>query len=177
VIEKSNHPDLRAHDRRMLVRFEDAQGEGLFLVSWSMLTSFNQGLIRVPRKTLREANDLAYQLGLRVPGADRRAYIDRRSRKPITWFHSTSADALRAAERLVALLNRYGADLRRLETDQPPLILWEDDVQVVTRRPRRPSVSLMDQHQSRRRDRRKRLQRRRARAGRRLARAAKTAFP
>lgn len=160
--------------RRLFVRFENMAGEGLYRVSRDILDSMECGMIRVRRKTLREARDLFYRLWAPMASVPRAAYLDARSRSPITWFIGTESDALQIAERLVRMLNRYGADLRRIETDRPPKILWEDGFQAVTRRLRRPAPRYADVVKSRWRDRRRRLQKRRERAGRTQARAAKS---
>lgn len=159
---------------RLFVRFENMAGEGLYRVSRDILESMECGMIRVRRKTLREARDLFYRLWAPMASVPRAAYIDARSRSPITWFIGTGSEALQIAERLVRMLNRYGADLRRIETDRLPKILWEDGFQAVTRRMRRPAPRYVDVVRSRWRDRRKRLQKRRERAGRTQARTAKS---
>ena len=159
--------------RRVFVRCEDASGAGLFQVSGQFVDWFEFGVIRVPRKTKRAAADLRYQLGQHTPAPVRGAYDDERSREPITWYIGTDNAALRIADRLARLLNRYGANLRRIETDRPPPVLWEDGVQAVTRRPRGPAVAPEPIIERRWRQRRQRLQKRRQRAGRQYARAAK----
>lgn len=151
------------------MRFEDPNGVGLFLVAHDFLWYFAEGCIRVSQALRRESESLYRALCELTPAAPVTAYADTRSRQPITWFQGDSP-ALRAAERLVQVLNRYGADLRRLETDNPPTILWADADQAVSRRPRRPPISYCDAVTRRRRERRKRQWRRRQRAAWRKAR-------
>lgn len=131
--------------------------------------------IRVTRKKKRELRDLVYRLES-LPPASCDAYMDRCSRSPITWYLATAIDELRVAQRLADALNKLGANILRIETDRPPPILWEDDVQVVTRRPRHPDRPPDCVVVRRHLERRKRTQRRRQRTAYNKARAAKTGF-
>ena len=53
------------------------------------------------------------------------------SRHAISWFKDDATDAIRAIWDLVALLRQHGVLVRVLRTDQPGMILYEDDFQVV----------------------------------------------
>jgi hypothetical protein len=81
---------------------------------------------------------------------------------------------VKRAERLCTLLNREGANVRRMETAKPSQPLWEDDVQVVTRRPRMPPASESNLFGSRVKARVAKQRRRRLRAGRIKVRARKS---
>lgn len=159
--------------RCALVRFEDSTGVGLF----SLISQFEDWIegrhIRLNRRDRRTVLTLITGLrnATRPPALG--AYDDTLSRSPVTWFRASAANVVKEADRLVRVLNRLGADIRRVESDRPPPILWEDDIQVITRRPRRASREQPTVVQSRQIDRRKRLQRIRSRAGRKLARRLK----
>jgi hypothetical protein len=56
---------------------------------------------------------------------------ERWSRHAISWFKDDATDAIRTIWDLVALLRQHGVPVRVLRTDQPGMILYEDDFQVV----------------------------------------------
>lgn len=154
---------IRLRTRIHLVRFEGADGEGLF----SCLFMFRDLIgrwIRCPRKIAREFHDLDYALRQQLQPVPAIAYQGDRSREPITWFRGSATRPVQLADQLVQLMNRFGTDIRRIETDQPEVILWEDEVQVVTRAPRRPRVRTWGVLYKRHGDRRKRLAKLRRRA-------------
>lgn len=157
-------------------RFEDASGDGLFLVAARFLDHFEDRSIRVPRQLRRDLAHLKYDLWRLTSPVPGPAYQDHRSRRPITWFVGDSTQ-LQLAHRLVHLLNRYGANIRRIQTQHPPPVLWTDGVQAVTRGVRRPPRKVFDLLWSRHRDRRTRQQRRREKVRYRRARALKSGFP
>ena len=53
------------------------------------------------------------------------------------WFRSTATHLLDYVEEYLHVLTRYGVDWHRRETDDPGVILYEDDVQVVAEPPPR----------------------------------------
>ena len=170
-----SRPGPRRDVRMHLVRFEDMRGDGLFHIASAFDDYIGCNSIRIPRKSIREVNHFLHVIRTETPAAPAKAYYDGQCRRPITWFRAEATAILRAAESLVAILNRLGADLKRIETDRPPPILWKDEVQVVTRRPRRNGPKeCIGIVQSRQIDRRKKLERFRRRAGRNLARRLKS---
>ncbi len=118
------------------IRYETRQGAGIFGVGSDFRDILSIGLIRVPRVIRREIEALAYWLNINTTAPPGEAYADRLSRSPITWFKATATGHVARAERLCRLLNEQGVNLRRVCTDDPGRILFEDDVQIVTRRPR-----------------------------------------
>lgn len=160
-----------------LVRFEDVDGYGSFVVIADFLDDVRFGHIRLTRRKEREIESLYDHLCKHTPPVPAQFYSDTRNRRPITWFVGPSSPALRSAEKIVRLLNQYGANLHRIETIVPPLLLWRDQIQAVTRCTRKPPrekrPSLVERRQALRR---LRQRRRRMRKGRRLARVYKTSF-
>lgn len=161
----------------LFVRFEDAQGRGLFRVASYMLDCFDSGQIRITRQSRREIDLLCDRLWDLTPPANARGYQDTRSLWPITWYLGIDSPPLHTAEQLVRTLNRYRADIRRVERRTPPMVFWCDSIQAITRAPRTPSSStgmwiLLERRYA---IRRARQQRRRMRKGRQLARAFKSA--
>jgi len=156
------------------VRYETADGEGLFSVISRFADFFDFGAIRLSRVRLNEVRLLIDHVRALVPSVPARAYRDSRSRRPITWFRASAGELVAKTDRLVRVLNQCGANLHRIESDSPPTILWEDDVQVVTRRARKPeAIESVDIIRSRQLDRRKKLVRKRLKASYRKARERK----
>lgn len=163
LVDDFGRTAVRLRRRVHLVRFEGSDGDGLF----SCLSIFEDLIghwIRCPRKIEREFNALAYALRQNLQPVAPVAYMGDRSRRPITWFRATATRQIQLAEQVVNLMNRFGTNIRRIEIDEPEAILWEDDVQVVTRAPRRPKTETWSLLYKRHGERRKRLEQLRRRA-------------
>lgn len=165
------------------VRFETADGWGLFHACSEFLTYAGhrggKGGIRVARKALREIEALYAWLGTHTDPPPRDAYDDELSRRPATWFKPSAVEHIRRADQLCRLLNREGVDIWRVARQRPGRILWEDEVQAITRAPRRPQrpiTKLRTIVERRHAARRRRQQRRRMRHGRLAARRLKSSL-
>lgn len=159
-----------------LIRYEDGSGEGLFGLVRTYEDLVETRDVRVNRQRLCKLRTLFKALRDLTPAPPADAYRDRVSRRPVTWFRATARDLLAITEQLVPLLNQLGANIHRIETDRPPPVIWQDAVQVITRRPRRPERPAPNPLKTRRIDRRKRLAKRRQRNGRIKARRLKSSM-
>ena len=166
--------DYVANAPSTLIRYEDGSGEGLFGLVRTYEDLVETRALRVNRQRLRELRPLFKALRDLTPAPPADAYRDRMSRRPVTWFRATARELLAISERLVPLLNQLGANIHRIETDRPPPVIWQDAVQVITRRPRRPERPAPNPLKTRQIDRRKRLAKRRQRSGRIKARRLKS---
>lgn len=165
-----------------LVRYEAPDGFGIFAAA----NDFRESAMNRPRflrsrtKLGREIESLYTWLRNHTNPVDVSAYKGDRSKHPCTWFKSTAVEHIRRADRLCAILNREGMNIRRIERPMPIRPLWEDDVQVVTRRPRGAKFDLIDSPpfasllERRVAARRSKQVKRRARAGRAKARRIKS---
>lgn len=93
---------------------------------------------RLSRAELAELNSLKAWLWANTPNPPPEAYDDHRSRRPRTWFKPTATEHIRAAWRIADLLQR-GQPIRPVQS-RTLQILWEDDVQVVAREQRTPTI-------------------------------------
>lgn len=165
-----------------LVRYEASDGFGFFSAAndFRDLATNRPRFLRSRTKLEREIESLYTWLRNHTNPVDVSAYKGDRSKYPCTWFKSTAVEHIRHADRLCAILNREGMNIRRLERPMPIRPLWEDDVQVVTRRPRGatfdpfdtpPFASLFERRVAARRS---KQAKRRVRAGRAKARRLKS---
>ena len=122
----------------MYVRYETGNGDGLFRIYVDFEDLVRSRIIRTPKKRLREIEALYFWLKENVEPAPVEAYQDRLSRRPVTWLKSSAVEHVRVADRLVGLLNKEGLNIRRVAARDVPRILWEDEVQAITRAGRRP---------------------------------------
>lgn len=166
----------RLHELQYFVRFEAANGRGLFSTCSDFLELVESRTIRVPRQAVRDVETLYRWLCRNTSGTPAGAYRDSRCRQPVTWYKASATEHLRRADLLCALLNRERVDIRRIARRRIGPVLWEDEIQVVTRRERSP-VNPRRYFVDERRARCSRRQaRRRRRAGRVVARALKSAW-
>lgn len=160
----------------LMVRFETASGDGFFGAAGDFLAMVDgdRPTLRSKSGRLQEIEQLTKWICDHTSRVPSDAYQDSRSRRPYTWFKPTAREHIRKATLLCALLNREGLNIRRLEMPVPARPLWEDDVQIVIRRPRSPKRQAMYFFTSRIKDRVARQKKRRERIGRIKARAAKS---
>lgn len=121
-----------------LIRYEAPDGFGIFAAA----NDFRESALDRPRflrsrtKLGREIESLYTWLRNHTNPVEAAAYKGDRSKYPCTWFKSTAVEHIRHADRLCAIPNKEGMNIRRFERPMPIRPLWEDDLQVVTRRPR-----------------------------------------
>lgn len=121
----------------MYIRFESRDGTGLFAEAGSFRAEM--GARRVPRWARREFVENYDWLSWHTPAPPEEAYVDTRARYPLTWFKQEARGHIARAWRIANILGRHGVHMRPIVSDDPGLILFEDEVQVVVR-PKRESI-------------------------------------
>lgn len=159
-----------------LVRFQSSDGEGILQVASDFLDLCTGSFrwLRSRTRATREMESILTWLRGNTNPPPCTAYSDTRNRFPYTWYKASAVEHVRRAERLCVLLQREGVDILRIETRLPVLPLWQDDIQVVIRRPRSPKPNKPNVYATRVKNRIAKQRKRRERAGRVKARALKS---
>lgn len=128
----------------MYVRFEDLYGRGIFTMFDDLRYPFKE-VPKPPRRSdAARLDGLIRLLGRETPAPPCGAYVDDLCRKPITWYRPEAGELITVANEIARIFRSLGVPVLKHVDACPGAIIWQDDVQVVVRPPRRPPRVIPD---------------------------------